>query len=64
MAEIEHFLDPAVKYSTYEKFATVENLSVNLLIKEDQINGVQRPRKMTLRSAVDQVRHGSIRSRL
>jgi hypothetical protein len=55
MAEIEHFLDPSLKYEQYEKFSgQVENLSVNILDENCQLNGTG-PLKIRLREAVDKV---------
>ncbi len=55
MAEIEHFLDPELKYKAYEKFiGDVENVKVNIFDEKAQINSLA-PIKMRLRDAVNAV---------
>ncbi len=55
MAEIEHFLDPGLKYKEYEKFTgDVENVQVNIFDEKAQLNSLA-PIKMRLRDAVKAV---------
>ena len=58
MAEIEHFLDPNLKYKKYDKFKSVENLEVFIFDEINQQNNndvYSKPIKITLRNAIDQV---------
>lgn len=54
MAEIEHFLDPVQKGSSYEKFSQVENLFVNILDEDSQLNS-KFPLKIQLGEAIEKV---------
>lgn len=54
MAEIEHFLDPVQKCSSYEKFSQVENLFVNILDEESQLNS-KFSLKIQLGEAIEKV---------
>lgn len=60
MAEIEHFLDPALKFETYDRFKTVENLEINILAEHQQLNS-QDHVKLGLRDAVDKVGYKNLR---
>jgi glycyl-tRNA synthetase len=54
MTEIEHFLDPALKFKPYERFSKVKSLEVNLYSSSNQFNS-ESSSKMTLEAAVDKV---------
>lgn len=55
MAEIEHFLDPELKYKTYEKFnGDIENVQVRIFDENAQLNSVPAS-KIRLRDAVNAV---------
>ena len=54
MAEIEHFLDPNMKYVTYEKFKSVENLELSIYSSKVQLD-LKGHQKMKLSHAVKEV---------
>jgi glycyl-tRNA synthetase len=55
MAEIEHFLDPELKYKPYEKFCgDAENTIVTILDEKAQLNS-NKAIKIRLRDAVNLV---------
>ena len=53
LAEIEYFINPEKK-ERFTKFHTVADVSPYLWNRDDQLSGV-KPKKMTLREAVDKV---------
>lgn len=54
MAEIEHFVDPKVKFEPYDKFKSVENLKINIFDQTSQLkNRSYLP--MELKEAIDKV---------
>lgn len=55
MAEIEHFLDPALKYQPYDKFKLVEDIQVNIWDEDSQLNSNDFVR-IKLKDAVEKVR--------
>lgn len=54
MAEIEHFLNPSLKHSAYDRFKLVENVEVDLFSRENQLT-TNVPSKLKLREAIDKV---------
>ena len=54
MAEIEHFLDPALKFKEYEKFQQVKDLEINLWTEKDQLDSKNHI-KIKLAEAVSKV---------
>ena len=54
MAEIEHFLDPNLKYKPYDMFKLVEHLEVYIWSEQDQLASKSHA-KIKLRDAVTQV---------
>lgn len=54
MAEIEHFVDPALKYQEYEPFKTCHDIEVNLYTAQHQL-GSKGTIKIALHEAINQV---------
>jgi glycyl-tRNA synthetase len=54
MTEIEHFLDPALKFKPYERFSKIKGLEVNLYSSSNQSNA-ENSSKITLQTAVEKV---------
>jgi glycyl-tRNA synthetase len=56
MAEIEHFLDPNLKYQSYEKFKSVENLELSIYSSKDQLD-LKGHQQMKLSDAIKEVNY-------